>query len=207
MNNRRKFHRIPSSTQPDSCTVLVDNVQLQGSIGDESITGAKLADLDLLMLPYDKEFSLKYRDQTVSVRARHVSRLPSGSFVVGVIRNDALESAQFANKSAMLINCYVKHGAAFVICMPIHIESEEKTLIQLWDGVQFRVPRSQLCPLTRMERFEMLLHNERCLDYTASMYGFNNPTREMNRHQIFEHEFGTYHNCPVAKMMLAEQSS
>ena len=197
--NRRKFHRITSQGEP--CCLRVDNLELPGLLVDESISGAKVADLNLLMMPYNKSLTLEHRDGTIEVRARNVERMENGTFVIGLVRTETLSAEQLQDSPAMLINCYVQYEEAFVICVPIHIESENQVLIQLVDGVQFRVPSNQLKPLTRSERFEML-SNEHCLSYTAPMYGFQSESMESDRQNIFEHEFGVYENCPVA--MVAE---
>jgi hypothetical protein len=191
--NRRKFHRIPSQGEP--CTVKVDNLTLSGSIIDESISGAKVADLDLLMMPYNKQVTLEYREGKIDFRAMNVERTENGYFKMGVVRSELSEEPEGSN--AMLVNCYVQHQEAYVICMPIHIESDNQVLIQLWDGVQFRVPRSKLFALSRSERFE-LLANDHILAYTAVMYGFQLVSPEVSRRQIFEHEYGTFDNCQLA---------
>lgn len=192
--NRRKFHRIPASREP--CVVKVDNLQLTGILADESISGAKIANLDLLMMPYNKALTLEHRDGVIDVRARNAYRGEDDTFLMGVVRTETLSPEQLNESAAMLVNCYFQHQGAYVICMPIHIETQNQVLIQLWDGVQFRVPRSQLSPLTRAERFEML-GDHNCLAYTAAMYGFEIESHEYTRQKVFEHEFGAYENCPM----------
>jgi len=193
--NRRKFHRIPSQAEP--CSIIVDNLELNGLIANESISGASVTELELLMMPYNKALTLEYREGKMEVRARNIERTEDGKFQMGVIRSEAMPSEQLEDSAAMLVNCYVQHQEAFVICMPIHIESEDHVLIQLWDGVQFRVQRSKLKPLTRTERFEMLA-DEYILNYTAAMYGFQVVSPEAGQQKVFEHEFGVYENCPIA---------
>jgi len=195
MDNKRKYLRRPS--QPIPCTVTIDQVRINGVIADESISGAKIVGLDLLMMPFNKELSLEYRGETITVHARNTSRDENDKFVLGVVRSEMLEAERKAASSAMLMNCYVKHGDVCVICMPIHIESESQIVIQLWDGVQFRVPRSSLEPMSRAERFAMLSEPQ-CLGYTASMYGFELTTVEETLQRLFEYEFGSYEGCPVA---------
>ncbi|QEG22168.1 hypothetical protein [Mariniblastus fucicola] len=201
MNERRKFHRIRSQHEP--CIVVVDDVKFDGVLADESISGFKISDLALLMLPFNKPLSLNHRGETVPVRARNVDRDSDNTFVLGVVRSEILTPEQSCESQAMLINCYVQHGDATVICVPIRIESETQVLIQLWDGVQFRVHRSQLKPMTRIQRFEMLSSDQRCLAYTAAMYGFEEISAANSSRQVFEHEFGTYENCPVARALVA----
>lgn len=194
MENRRKYHRIPAHLE--ACTVRVDNVELKGSIVDESISGAGITGLDLLVMPYNKPLSVKYRDESFEANARHIGRQPDGQFNLGVIRRTELKPEDTADSPAMLINCYVQHGDAYVICMPIIIESDSQVLIQLWDGVQFRVPRSQLSPKSRLERYAML-DDLGCLQYTTEMYGLKSVSPEIDRKQLFEYEFGQYAHCPV----------
>jgi len=202
MENRRKYHRIPSYSE--ACSVTLDNVILKGSIVDESISGVGVTGLDLLMMPHNKPLTIEYRDGSFEANARHVERQPDGQFNLGVIRREELDREELVDSAAMLINCYVKHGNAFVICMPILLESDSQVLIQLWDGVQFRVAREQLSPMSRIERFEML-SDLGCLQYTTEMYGFKSVSPEVNKLQVFEHEFGTYNQCPVlSQTQLAE---
>lgn len=197
MENKRKFLRMAS--QPTPCSVLVDEIQIPGTIADESISGAKIIGLDLLMMPFNKALSLEYNGAMVPVQARNTLRDENNMFVLGVVRSEMLETTEDEESSAMLINCYVKHQDACVICAPIHIESETQVVIQLWDGVQFRVPRSSLVPMSRAERFEML-QDPKCLQYTATMYDM-----KPDLHQLFDYEFGTYADCPVAKLVFAAQ--
>lgn len=199
--NRRQFHRLPSQGEP--CILNVDNLTLTGSIIDESISGAKVTDLDLLMMPYDKSLMLEYREGKIEFRSRNVERNDEGNFRMGVIRSESVPKDQTEESAAMLVNCYVQHHDAYVICMPIHIESPEQVLIQLWDGVQFRVPRTHLFALTRSERFEMLA-DEHVLSYTAAMYGFQFPTMEAGRRQVFEHEYGAHGNCHITMAATVE---
>jgi len=191
--NRRKFHRIPGTLEP--CVLKMDSSQLVGSLADESIAGAKICEIDLLVLPFNKPMRLEYRDGAVDVRARNTERDADGKFVLGLVRTETLTPDQLEPTTAMLVNCYVQYGDAYVICMPVRIETDTHALIQLWDGVQFRVPRCQLKPLTRTERFEML-GDDKCLNYTAAMYGIHSV--DNLRREIFEHEFGVYEGCPVA---------
>ena len=167
---RRKFHRISGSDDP--CTLQIDHNELAGVLSDESISGAKISQIDLLMLPFNKPMKLVHRGGHLDVQARNVKRTEDDTLELGVIRSEMLSEEQRLPTNSMLVNCYVAHHGACVICMPVHVESEEQALIQLWDGVQFRVPRSQLRSMTRPERFEMLA-DERCQLYTAAMYGLS----------------------------------
>ena len=197
MENRRKYLRMSSGGE--ECTLTVDGIKLEGEIVDESISGIGITGLDLLMMPHNKPLTVEHRDGSFSGNARHVKRQEDGQFNLGVIRETELSSDEPLETAAMLINCYVKHGDALVICMPILLESDSQVLIQLWDGVQFRVPRSKLNPMSRLERFE-ILKDLNCLGYTAEMYGFPSASAEDARLQVFKHEFGQYEQCPVAHM-------
>ena len=196
---QRKFHRIAGSGEP--CALELDTTQIHGRLSDESISGAKISELDLLMLPYNKQMNLSFREGEVDVRARNISRDENGKFRLGVVRSEMLSREQLLPSTAMLLNCYVIHGGACVICMPVRVESETQALIQLWDGVQFRVPRDHLRPLTRTERYEMLA-DEKCQQYTAAMYGIS-PTQDDLQKMLFEHEFGEYESCPVSSSLAA----
>ncbi len=176
--------------------MLVDNVKLDGGIVDESISGVGITGLDLLMMPYNKPLVVEYREGSFDANARHIGRQPNGQLSLGVIRRTELKNEDVADSAAMLVNCYVKHGDAHVICMPILLESDSHVLIQLWDGIQFRVPRSNLSPRSRLERFAML-EDLGCLQYTTAMYGFESVSPSFDRQQIFEYEFGNYAECPV----------
>lgn len=199
--DKRKYLRMQS--QRDPCVITVDGVTFEGSVADESISGAKIVNLDLLMMPHNKQLSLTNRGASISVNARNASRAENGKFQLGVIRTELLEDESADDAPAMLINCYVQHGDACVICMPIHIESEEQIVIQLWDGVQFRVPRTQLRPMSRPERFEMLA-DPHSLEYTVAMYGFQSASPADDRRQVFDYEFGSYYDCPVTNMASAQ---
>ena len=197
MENRRKYLRMASGGE--ACTLTVDGVKLHGEIVDESISGIGITGLDLLMMPHNKPLVVEHRDGSFSGNARHAKRLEDGQLNLGVIRETELSSDDPIDTAAMLVNCYVKHGDALVICMPIIVESNSQVLIQLWDGVKFRVPRSKLQPMCRLERFEMLQDTD-CIAYTTAMYGFPNVSAEQDRNQIFKHEFGHYEQCPVASL-------
>ena len=198
MENRRKYHRLPSGNEP--CIVRIDNVKLSGYIFDESISGVGIAGLDLLVMPYNKPLIVESRDITFGAHARHVGRRDDGQLDLGIIRKEELKPSELACTSSMLINCYIKYDSAFVICMPIQLESNENVLVQLWDGVQFRVPRSQLFPMSRSERFTML-DDPVCQKYTAKMYGFESIDPTADQQRVFEYEFGKLTQCPADGMM------
>ena len=191
------------SSQLEPCTVAVDNARIPGLVADESISGARVTDLDLLMMPFNKQVTLEYNEQKIIAHARNTKRDENKKFVLGVVRAENLDVEQREPTTAMLINCYVKHGEACVICMPIQIESESQVLIQLWDGVQFRVPRTRLIPMSRTERFEVL-QNPTSLEYTAALYGFEPNSPQASLHNLFQYEFGMYDGCPVAQMAVSE---
>ena len=203
MFNKRQFLRMSSSPEP--CTVAVDQSRIAGLITEESISGAKVTDLDLLTMPFNKALTLEFRGQEIAAFARNTMRDENNKFVLGVVRAESVDTEQSEPTAAMLINCYVQHGDACVICMPIQIESESQILIQLWDGVQFRVPRTRLIPMSREERFRML-QNPKSLDYTSALYGFELNSPQSSAQNLFEYEFGTYPGCPVLEKAVAATS-
>lgn len=190
-------------SQHEPCVITVDGVTFEGMVADESISGAKIVDLDLLMMPYNKELQLTDRGSTISVNARNATRSENNKFELGVIRTELLGDDSNEDSSAMLINCYVQHGDACVICMPIHIESEDQIVIQLWDGVQFRVPRTQLRPMSRIERYEMLA-DPHSLQYTVAMYGIKPGSPCEDRKNVFDYEFGSCSDCAVASLTASQ---
>ena len=203
MFNKRQFLRM--SSKPEPCTVAVDQSRIPGLIIEESISGAKLTDLDLLTMPFNKALTLEYRDQQVAAHARNTLRDENNKFILGVVRAESMDPEQNEPTSAMLINCYVQHGEACVICMPIQIESDSQVLIQLWDGVQFRVPRTRLIPMSRVERFRFL-QDPKSLEYTAALYGFELNSPQSSAQAVFEYEFGMYDGCPVMAKAAAATS-
>ena len=78
----------------DPCILNVDNVQLHGAIADESINGAKVVDLDLMMLPRNKPLTLEYRKGHFDVRARYLYRGKNGKFSLGLVRTEELPPEQ-----------------------------------------------------------------------------------------------------------------
>ena len=191
--NRRQFHRF--SGEPSPCVVAMDSVQLGGALVDESIAGAGICGLDLLMIPFNKSLTVTHRDESFQAFARRVARQADGRINLGVVRNDA--DVDSTSSSAMLINCYVQLKDTLAICAPVAFEKDSRILIQLFDGMQFRVNRSQLISLTRKERFEMLGH-ERILEQAIEMYGLVDSA--FGARHVFEYEFGTYDECPVLQL-------
>jgi len=67
ITNRRKFHRIPVD---ERCIVKIDGVDLECTLVDQSITGAKIAGLDFLVVPYGKKLSIHYDDEVFDAVVR-----------------------------------------------------------------------------------------------------------------------------------------
>lgn len=174
----------------------MDSVQLNGSIVDESIAGAAIAGLDLLMMAYDKGLTVVHREEQFEANARRVSREDDGRFNLGVIRRDSISDDDVVEDSAMLINCYVKLRDTLAICAPIEIENATQVLVQLWDGMQFRVDKSLLSPMTRAERYQMLSQSD-VLQTAMNMYGFAPSSSFYDQRRVFEHEFGIYRDCSI----------
>lgn len=190
--NRRQFHRF--SPEPTPCVVTMDSVQLGGIVVDESINGAGICGLDMLMIPYNKKLTVTYRDESFSAIARRVTRRSDGRIKLGVVRESEVSDGDLVPSNAMLVNCYVQLKDMLVICAPVELNNENQILIQLWDGMQFRVSRSQLVSLTREERFQ-LLGEEGILGQAVEMYGLGDQGAGLR--QVFEYEFGSYDECPV----------
>ena len=123
-------------------------------------------------MPYNKPIKLAYRGGEIDVRcSQHQPFTKTGRSDSASSAAEMLSQEQQLSSTAMLLNCYVLHGGAYVICMPVRVESETQALIQLWDGVQFRVPRDHLRPLTRVPSVTRCSPTKDAQQYTAAMYG------------------------------------
>lgn len=193
--DRRKHQRICANNE--SCVVSIDDVFLEGEVVDESVSGIGVAGLDLFMMPFNKPVVVTRREGQFAANVRYVRRERDNRFNIGVIRRTELTADEAIEDSAMLINCYVNHQDWMVICIPVSVDSD-KVVVQLWDGLQFRVSRRDLVSLTRSERFEML-SDPRHLANALEMYQFAKSSPDADRLRIFEHEFGTYKDCPISR--------
>jgi hypothetical protein len=192
--NRRKHERISGNEEP--CVVSLDQVHMEGIVVDESVAGVGIAGLDLFMMPFNKPVIVNRREGQFAANVRYVRRTQDHRFNVGVIRRTELTAEEATENSAMLINCYVNHHDWLVICMPIEVDSDQ-VVVQLWDGLQFRVKRADLVSLTRRERFQML-DDEKHLSNALEMYKLQSESPTADRYRIFEHEFGQYNDCPIS---------
>lgn len=194
--DRRKHQRIAANDDP--CVVSIDDVFLEGEVVDESVSGTGIAGLDLFMMPYNKPVIVSRREGQFAANVRHVRRERDRRFNIGVIRRTELTADEAEEDSAMLINCYVNHQDWMVICMPISVDSD-KVVVQLWDGLQFRVSRSDLVSMTREERFEML-RDRKHLSNAVEMYKFESSSLDEDRLRVFEYEYGFFNGCPISQL-------
>ena len=151
--NKRRYHRIPASDA--ACTVIIDGVQLHGRMRDESISGAKISGLEVLMLPLNKKVKIECEGETLTAFARNAIRDEDGGFIIGFRRDETSEGKEDED-TAILVNCFITHHSSYAICVPIALESNNMVKVQLWNGKQFVVPYSSLQSMTRLERYENL---------------------------------------------------
>ncbi len=188
--NKRKYHRLPSAGA--ACTVFIDGVRIAGEMRDESISGAKVSGLELLMLPLNKKVDIEFEGETFSAFARNAQRGEDGLFIVG-FRRDETTKGDDLECTAMLLNAFFEHHGSYAICVPLGLDASGNVTVQLWNGKQFVVPLGSLKSLTRTERFEILANPEH-LKFSAGIYGFQLPS---SRSEIFDFEYGKMNGCPT----------
>jgi len=188
--NQRKYHRLPSAGA--HCAVFIDGVRVEGQMRDESISGAKVSGLDLLMLPLNKQVEIEFEGETFSAFARNAMRGEDGLCTVGFRRDDTSEGKE-AEDTAMLLNSFIAHHGSYAICIPMGLDANGGVQVQLWNGKQFVIPRAGLKMLTRLERFEILADPEH-LKFAAGIYGFE---KLAPRSEVFEFEYGKMVSCPT----------
>ena len=193
-SNRREFHRIPASGCP--CEVSVDGVKLAGMLRDESISGARVSGLNLLMLPLNRKLQVSTRDGDFEGYVRNVARDENNLMDVGLRRVENAKEVE-EESFAMLLNCFVEFQGNLVICVPLELQDDGVARVQLWDGKQFQIPVSTLVSLTRTERYEQL-NDPAKLRFSADLYGFGPAATQ---HMVFEFEFGKMAACPTRNVV------
>ena len=190
ITNRRKFHRMPVAEQ---CVVTIDGVDLDCNLVDQSISGAKIAGLSFLVVPYGKRLTVKHEGETFDAVIRGVTRDDNNDMQIGIERLELVD-ADCEPSDAMLLNCYIRHEGNLMVCIPIAVEPDKRVRIQLWDGMQFPINYSALVTMNRTERYDSLMKGSN-LEMIATLYGFKNLTPDQMLDTLFEFEFGHLSNC------------
>ncbi len=197
ITNRRKFHRIPVD---EKCIAKIDGVDLECTLLDQSITGAKIAGLDFLVVPYGKPVSIHYDDEVFDAVIRGVTRNDKQEMLIGIERAENADR-ETLDQDAMLLNCFIRHEGNLMVCIPISVDPDKRVRIQLWDGMQFPINFSALVTMNRRERYQSLLKGSN-LSMIADLYGIKDVPMSQLLDTIFEFEFGQLSNC-TAKAALS----
>ena len=190
ITNRRKFHRIPVE---EKCIVKIDGVELECNLVDQSITGAKIAGLDFLVIPYGKTLSVYYDDEVFEAVIRGVTRNEKNEMLIGIERSETADPDSL-DKEAMLLNCYLRHEGNLMVCIPISVEADSRVRVQLWDGMQFPINFTALVTMNRTERYKSLMKGSD-LSMIADLYGIKDVPLARLSDTLFEFEFGVLSNC------------
>ena len=190
ITNRRKFHRIPVE---EKCIVKIDGVELECNLVDQSITGAKIAGLDFLVIPYGKTLSVHYDDEVFEAVIRGVTRNEKNEMLIGIERSETADPDSL-DKEAMLLNCYLRHEGNLMVCIPISVEADSRVRVQLWDGMQFPINFTALVTMNRTERYKSLMKGSD-LSMIADLYGINDVPLARLLDKLFEFELGVLSNC------------
>lgn len=190
ITNRRKFHRIPVE---EKCIVRIDGVDLECHLVDQSITGAKIAGLDFLVIPYGKPLSIIYDDESFDAIIRGVTRDEKNEMLIGIERSETADPDSI-DKEAMLLNCYIRHEGNLMVCIPISVEADGRIRVQLWDGKQFPLNFTALVTMNRTERYKSLMKGSD-LSMIADLYGIKDVPMARLLDTLFEFEFGELANC------------
>ena len=190
ITNRRKFHRIPVE---EKCIVKIDGVELECNLVDQSITGAKIAGLDFLVIPYGKTLSVHYDDEVFEAVIRGVTRNEKNEMLIGIERSETADPDSL-DKEAMLLNCYLRHEGNLMVCIPISVEADSRVRVQLWDGMQFPINFTALVTMNRTERYKSLMKGSD-LSMIADLYGIKDVPLARLLDTLFEFEFGVLSNC------------
>lgn len=190
ITNRRKFHRIPVE---EKCIAKIDGVDLECTLVDQSITGAKIAGLDFLVVPYGKPLSIHYDGEVFEAIIRGVTRNDKNEMLIGIERAETAEPDTI-EQDAMLLNCFIRHEGNLMVCIPISVEADQRVLIQLWDGMQFPINFSALVTMNRRERYQSLMKGSN-LSMIGDLYGIKDVPMSQLLDALFEFEFGKLSNC------------
>ena len=190
ITNRRKFHRIPVE---EMCIAKIDGVDLECTLIDQSITGAKIAGLDFLVIPYGKALSIHHDDEGFDAVIRGVTRNEKNEMLIGIERSETADPDTL-DKDAMLLNCYIRHEGNLMVCIPISVEADGRVRVQLWDGMQFPINFTALVTMNRTERYKSLMKGSN-LSMIADLYGITDVPMNRLLDTLFEFEFGHLSNC------------
>jgi hypothetical protein len=190
LTNRRKFHRIPVDQR---CIARIDGANLECTLIDQSINGAKLAGLDFLVIPFEKTLTVVEDGEEFEAVIRGVTRSEEGEMLIGIQRADTVDDTE-ENGDAMLLNCFIRHDGNMMVCIPLNIEPDGRVKIQLWDGMQFPINYSALETMNRSERYSSLMSGSN-LKMIAELYGLGGIPLSETADKIFEFEFGYLENC------------
>ena len=190
LTNRRKFHRI---SVDEKCVVTIDGANLDCSLVDQSINGAKIAGLDFLVVPFGKTLTVKQSGEDFEAVIRGVTRGEDNEMLIGIQRADTLKEDEL-NSDAVLLNCYIRHDGNMMVCIPVSVEPDGRVKIQLWDGMQFPINYSALETMNRTERYTSLMSGSN-LKMIADLYGLGSVPMAELADRIFEFEFGHLENC------------
>ncbi len=190
ITNRRKFHRIPVE---EKCIAKIDGADLECTLVDQSITGAKIAGLDFLVVPYGKPLSIHYDGEVFEAIIRGVTRNDKNEMLIGIERAETAEPDTI-EQDAMLLNCFIRHEGNLMVCIPISVQADQRVLIQLWDGMQFPISFSALVTMNRRERYQSLMKGSN-LSMIGDLYGIKDVPMSQLLDALFEFEFGQLSNC------------
>lgn len=196
--NQRKFHRIPVE---EKCIVQIDGVDLECKLVDQSITGAKIAGLEFLVIPYGKALSVRYDDEVFDAVVRGVTRDDQSKMLIGVERAELVDLSSISEE-AMLLNCYLRHEGNLMVCIPISVEADGRVLVQLWDGKQFPINFTALVTMSRAERYQSLMKGSD-LAMIADLYGIKDVPMSNLLDALFDFEFGKLANCNAKETCLS----
>lgn len=187
-----------------ACVLTIDGVENTGRMDGVTLKQAdgsiQVHDLSLLTLSHNKLINITRPDGKFSCYSRSMRRNDAGTLDLTVNFSRSQTSGQ--DQSAMLLNCYIRLESSFIICMPVEFEDDISARVQLWDKMQFRVPKTSLTAMTRAERFESLGH-ERHLKAACDTYGFSRCGAQQDRVRVFLFEFGEIADCTITKTCFA----
>ena len=183
--NRRRSLRTNTSNVP--CVVKLGVGEDQGIVVDESDEGIRIGGLDLLILFADQKVTVIYDGKEIVGRCRVVSRDQQGKFQVGVFRET---ECYVEDPQSLLLNSFMSFNEHHLVCVPIGVVDDQQIRIQFLDGKQFTVNRVDIFQMTREERIEELLDEDR-LAAIMQFYSMTSSQNEFtNREMVLNHEFG-----------------
>lgn len=182
MNERRKFKRI--QRDPLACNINIDMSFHPGAIIEESIGGLKIRGLDLLVLPQDYPITIEHLGVQQTGIVRSITR-NSGTFEVGI----SLQPLDFEETSEknLLLSCFIYEAEQLVVCQPLELDQNGQVRITLWNDAERVVDRSQLVPLTRGERKQVLDATPEHVNFLQAQYSLGQQEDLVDA--ILEYEF------------------